>query len=368
MGSKHYSQQQKLNILESSEKLGIKKAAAIAGVHYTSVYDWRSQLKALSKDVFLARQPKYPGRGTKVITTAQEKDILQTWQHNPGFGPGQVRNQLRRQGETISIRTVRVVMRANGYKSRKSKKSSDKPQRFEASRPLELVQMDILEFFINKLKVYLILMLDDFSRFICGFRLLTETSTDAIIDLVSQSLDRYGKMQEILTDRGFVFFSWRGINRFERYLQNEGIDHTHARPHHPQTLGKVEACNRRIKRELFDQQHFAGVDEAQSAIESWVEHYNYRRTHQGIGGLLVPAERFHGRTQQAMNQGIEALFTGSAIERSIFNLVAGPAGRLTLYIMGQPIALKGSSHDRETDSGRGGDYDPRPQDCQRQGA
>lgn len=360
MGSKHYSQQQKLSILESSKKLGIKKAAEVAGVHYTSVYNWRHQYKALGKDAFLAHQPKYPGRGSKQITEKQEKAILNTWQQNPGFGPGQVRNQLRRQGETISVRTVRAVMQANGYQHNRRKRNSEKPHRFEASRPLELVQIDILEFFINKLKVYLILMLDDFSRFIYGFRLLTETSTDAIIELVRQSIDRYGKMQEILTDRGFVFFSWRGINRFERYLQNEGIDHTHARPHHPQTLGKVEACNRRIKSELFDQQHFAGVDEAQIAIERYVENYNYRRTHQGIGGLLVPAERFHGRTQQAMPHGIEALFAGGEIERSIFSLVAGPGGRLTLQIMGQPILLKGASHDREVDSGRSGDFGPRP--------
>ncbi|MCP4762919.1 MAG: transposase family protein, partial [archaeon] len=61
----------------------------------------------------------------------------------------------------------------------------------------------------------------------------------------------YGKMEEILTDRGFVFYSWRGINRFEKFLELKEIDHTHARSHHPQTLGKVEACNRRIKNELI---------------------------------------------------------------------------------------------------------------------
>jgi hypothetical protein len=33
----------------------------------------------------------------------------------------------------------------------------------------------------------------------------------------------------------------RGINRFEKFLQTHNIDHSHARAHHPQTLGKVEA-------------------------------------------------------------------------------------------------------------------------------
>lgn len=41
--------------------------------------------------------------------------------------------------------------------------------RFEANRPLELAQIDILEFFINKLKVYLLLLQDDYSRFIVGW-------------------------------------------------------------------------------------------------------------------------------------------------------------------------------------------------------
>ena len=217
-------------------------------------------------------------------------------------------------------------------------------QRFEASRPLELAQMDILEFFINKAKVYLILLIDDFSRFILGWRLLDETSVDAVIGVVRNAITRYGKMEELLTDRGFVFYSWRGINRFEKYLETERIDHTHARPHHPQTLGKVEACNRRIKQELIAQRPFANLHDARGAIEGWVDHYNYRRAHQGIGGFLVPAERFHGVALSAMDKGIDITCQGAAassIERSVINLVLDPEGRLTLYLLGQPIDLGG---------------------------
>ncbi len=192
-------------------------------------------------------------------------------------------------------------MKSKGYKPRGRKTEKKECQRFEASRPLELAQMDILEFFINKLKVYLILLLDDFSRFILGWSLLEKTSVDAVIDMVEKAVDRYGKMEEILTDRGFVFYSWRGINRFEKYLERERIDHTHASAHHPQTLGKVEACNRRIKNELIDQKHFSSGYEALDAISSWVGHYNYKRSHQGLGGLLVPAECFHGQADKIMS-------------------------------------------------------------------
>jgi len=355
MSYKRFSQEQKMIILKSAAKIDVKPAAELADVHYTTIYQWRNKLEILGEQAFLEYQPSYPGRGIKEISPEQEKTVLAAWENDPGFGPGQIRNQLRRQGITISIRTVRSIMQANGYHTSEKKNAPQEVKRFEARRPLELVQMDILEFFINKLKVYVILMLDDYSRFILGCRLLDQTSVDAIIELVTAAIDRYGKMEEILTDRGFVFYSWRGINRFERYLQNERIDHTHARPHHPQTLGKVEACNRRVKHELLNQQHFSNLHEAQSALESWIERYNYKRPHQGIGGLLTPAERFNGQSEQilsAIDSSVdvtgENCFTSSGLERSIINLVFNPEGKITLYLLGQPIILSGGTHGQET--------------------
>jgi len=358
MSKRAFTQEQKLTILKKAEEFGVKETANIAGLHYTTVYDWRNKLKVMGVNAFLKYRPAIPGRGIKTITPKQEEAVLKIRDNNPGYGPGQVRNRLRRQGVTISIRTVRKIMEANGYQAPGKKKKEQPGLRFEASRPLELVQMDILEFFINKLKVYIILLIDDFSRFILGCSLLETTSTDDVISLVANAMDRYGKMEEILTDRGFVFYSWRGINRFEKFLEINRIDHTHARPHHPQTLGKVEACNRRIKRELIDQQHFVNTHEAQSALDKWVEHYNYRRPHQGIGGLLVPAERFHGQEQKILSdieKGIdvkdENCYVFSGIERSIMNLVLSPDKKeVSLYILGKPIKLTGGANVTTTDS------------------
>jgi transposase InsO family protein len=235
-------------------------------------------------------------------------------------------------------------MVANGYKIRGKKPDKKEDQQFEATRPLELAQMDILEFFINKLKVYIILILDDYSRFILSWSLLEKSSIDEVIDTVDGAVNRYGKMEEILTDRGFVFYSWHGINRFEKYLERLGIDHTHASAHHPKTLGKIEACNKTIKYELLKQHHFLTAQEARSKVEKWVNNYNYQRTHQGIGGLLVPAERFHGQSEQVLSQLVDNTkktpYSGD-IDRSIFNLVLGSQGDLILHLMGRPIYLTG---------------------------
>lgn len=348
MGSKHFSQKEKLAVLKSAKQVGNKEAARTAKVHYTTVYQWKHQLEALGEEAFLAYTPSYPGRGIKKISPEKEEAVLSTWERYPAFGPGQVGNQLRRQGITVSIKTIRELMEANGYRSRRKRVGKkNKENRFEARRPLELVQMDILEFFINKLKVYLLIALDDFSRFILGWRLLSETSIDAVIGLIQEAMDRYGKMEEILTDRGFVFYSWKGANRFERYLEVERIDHTHARAHHPQTLGKIEALNGHLKQELLERQHFAGVEEAKAAICRWVFHYNYERTHQGLGGLLVPSDRFHGLTDQVLSnlgKGIDLekpyWYAPCVIERSIINLTIDSEGKVTLYLLGQPLSLR----------------------------
>lgn len=347
MSRKFFDQEQKLTILDKAQEIGVVEAAKIAGVHHTTVYGWRKKLQALGREAFLEYRPRRPGRGEKEITQEQEEIILQVWQDNPEFGPGQVRSQLRRQGKTISIRTIRKVMQANGYQARQTKKDRQKPKRFEAGRPLELAQMDILELQINKARVYLLLLIDDYSRFILGHRIVEHTSVDEVIALVRDAVSRYGKMEELLTDRGFVFYSWRGINRFEKYLEYEGIDHTHASAHNPQTLGKVEALNKRIKNELFRHKHFSTLEQACSALGQWVDDYNFKRPHQGLGGLLVPAERFQGQADKVLDQiSRECDITSQvqSIERSIANLVLAPDGTITLYILGQPVMVKGEPY------------------------
>lgn len=348
VAKKQYNQEQKLAVLESAAVIGIREAAKLAEVHYTTIYEWRHQLEALGKEAFLARVVVSKGRGVKQISESQEKAILKTWQNHPGFGPGQVRNQLRRQGMTVSTRTVQRIMRAGGYVGQRLQPARKQGNRFEATRPLELVQMDILEFYINKLKVYLLLLQDDFSRFILGWRLGAETSIDWVIVTVQQAIDRYGKMEEILSDRGFVFYSWSGCNRLEKYLETEGVHQTHARPHHPQTLGKVEATNKQLQKELLRQQHFDSVAEAEEAIGRWVEGYNYQRTHQGLGGLLVPADRFHGRAAEVtraiadhLDPDGESCYKTTGIGRSLCNVVLHADGTMRFYLFGQLMTVLG---------------------------
>jgi len=61
----------------------------------------------------------------------------------------------------------------------------------------------------------------------------------------------------------------------------------------------------------------------------------------------VPAERFHGQTDQVLSnlgEGVDITKGTLDIERSILNLVLNSHGDLTFYLMGKPIRLTGG-HD-----------------------
>ena len=47
MPKKQFDQEQKLKILESASKIGLTEAADLAGIHDTTVYQWRRALLRL---------------------------------------------------------------------------------------------------------------------------------------------------------------------------------------------------------------------------------------------------------------------------------------------------------------------------------
>jgi len=66
----HFTQKQKLDILESAKEIGINEAADLAGIHYSTVYQWQRKLEVLGEDAFLAYRPKSRGRGIKNLNVA----------------------------------------------------------------------------------------------------------------------------------------------------------------------------------------------------------------------------------------------------------------------------------------------------------
>ena len=173
--------------------------------------------------------------------------------------------------------------------------------RFEAPRPNALWQMDALSLRVHSERLYLHLIIDDYSRFIVGHRVSSELKTEEATTALQEAIARHGKPERMLTDRGGQFLAIRSDTAFRKYLEKELIDHSVSRPYHPQTLGKVESVNRSIQKELIYVREFGSVQEATTAISKWIEHYNLKRAHMGIDGL-VPADRYFGMHGRVLAQ------------------------------------------------------------------
>jgi hypothetical protein len=153
-----------------------------------------------------------------------------------------------------------------------------------------------------------------------------------------------------LSDQGGQFTAWQGITQFQKFLSRLGIHHTVARSHHPQTCGKIESFHRSIKRELIDVERFSSQQEAAQRIAAYVDHYNYGRPHQGIGGY-TPADRYFGIAEEVQRHlqerkalGNEAVAAGRPPAIFLMGRLFGhtvrvqdEAGRLVVHLDGHQV-------------------------------
>jgi transposase InsO family protein len=246
------------------------------------------------------------------LSESEINEILKLKKEHASRGPAQIRAQLKRfMGWRISPKAIARVLKANGYRTEhRGAREEQALQRFEAPHPNALWMMDALQFRVHSERLYLHLIIDDFSRFIVGHSVSEELSSEEAVAALKEAISLHGKPERMLTDRGGQFMAVRADTTFKRFLERELIDHSVSRPYHPQTLGKVESVNRAIQKELLYLREFQSKDETRAAIAAWVERYNFHRAHLGIDGLL-PADRYFGLKKRAMAE-VQARSRGRA--------------------------------------------------------
>ncbi len=342
--AKIYTPSQRAEILEYAAGNGVTAASKEYGATRFSIYNWQRKVKLHAQ----GESKDSPVTGSDEDTTsARDKRILKEWKAHPGLGPSQVRNQLRRQGMKVSVHTVRCVLEENGYVTPKTRRVETHDQRYEAVRPNHLWHLDFLHRHIHKQKVYVLLVLDDFSRFIVGGALWDGERVAAVTETFSAAVQRHGKPEKVMSDGGSAFYAWKGVGQFTRLLEEYEIDQLIATT--PQVNGKLEVLNANVAKELFNQETFFDLSEAARRLSAWIHFYNFRRTHHALGGLLVPADRYFGRQDEVMaaiesGQRPDGLGEPLAVEHRELDLLrlTSCRGRLELSLLGHSFSLPGS--------------------------
>jgi len=291
-----FSPHERLLILDTWQRSGLSAGdfAPLVGLSKHTLYLWKKRFSEQGP-AGLAERPRGAKAGSK-LTEVTKRTIVMLKQAHPEWGCQRISDELvRGPALAASPGAVARALHEAGYQleERVTRPHPDKVRRFERARPNQLWQTDLFTFVLKRQnrRLHLVGFLDDHSRFVVGYGLHATASSALVLEVLRAAIASYGLPQEILTDNGPQYVTWRGKSQFSKELEQQGIRQVISRPKHPQTLGKVERFWGTLWRECLQRAVFLDLEDARRRIGLFIDHYNFQRPHQGLDGA-TPADRF----------------------------------------------------------------------------
>lgn len=264
-----------------------------------SYYQKRHSLPSLSR----------PGRRSVPIGDDEVRTILSAHERYR-VGAVYLKRRIERdQGIHINHDRIQRVLKMHGLSSEPPRRWIRKKWvRYEREYSNSLWHVDWYEMKDPRWRgMQLIVYEDDASRFIVGYGLFKNATSDNSVEVLKQAIARYGKPKSVLSDRGIQFYAIeaeareKGLTEFETFLMRNHIRHVLGRVSHPQTNGKVEKLFDEIGKKI---KFFSSIDEC-------VEWYNTIKPH-GALDLETPIDAYYEKMPQ-----LDALIDPSILEREV---------------------------------------------------
>ena len=226
-------------------------------------------------------------------------EIQRVWEENHrNYGARKVWKQLKREGISAARCTVERLMKQLGLEGvRRGKRCKTTLPDEAAHKPLDLVQREFTASHPNQLWVadityvatwsgfvYVAFVIDVFSRYIVGWRVLKHMQTDLILDALEQALWARGKPTGVIhhSDRGSQYLSIRYTER----LAEAGFNASVGSVGDSYDNALAETINGLYKAEVIHKDGpWRGLDEVERATLTWVEWFNNRRLLRPIGDI-----------------------------------------------------------------------------------
>ncbi len=218
----------------------------------------------------------------------------------PFYGTRRMVAVLRREGWSVNRKRVRRLMRVMGLEAIYQKPNTSRPhpdhkvypyllRGVVIDRPNQVWCADITYVPMAKGFVYLVAVMDWFSRRVLAWRLSIGLATAFCVDALQEAMDRHGQPQVFNTDQGVQFTSAAFLDELETRGVRVSMD------------GKgrfldnifIERLWRSLKYEEVFIKAYGSVPEARRGIGSWLAFYNDDRPHQALG-YLTPRAVFEG--------------------------------------------------------------------------
>jgi transposase InsO family protein len=216
--------------------------------------------------------------------------------HDPRGGAGRL---------GVSESAVYRILRREGLvKRREMQLAAAKEYHRKTTAPHQMWATDASYFKVSGWGYYyLVTVMDDYSRYILAWRLQRDMTSDSLIEVVQEAVDKTGMTDvpvadrtKLLSDNGSGYVS----RSFSDYLKLVGIKHILAAPFHPQTNGKLERFQQSVKQDV-NQVPYEMPSDLEAAIAAFVSYYNHRRYHKALGNV-TPVDVLHGRREAILQR------------------------------------------------------------------
>jgi transposase InsO family protein len=293
------------------------EAATLAkafGIPVTTIVDWTHRYRRYGADPstwWEAERKRRQEQRDQKRADPRRAAVVASRKEHPEHGTRRIRDLMARfEGLGVSETSVRRILHEEGLLEDVPAlvaKPGPSEQRFERAEPNQLWQSDIFTFLLRRhQRLYVTAFMDDYSRYVVSLLVAHHQRSSLVLEALARGIAEYGAPREVLTDQGRQYVAWRGKTDFEGELKRQGIRHIKSRPHHPQTLGKIERFWKTLWDEFLSRTVFADFEDCQRRMTLFVQAYNFRRPHQGIAGV-VPADRFFRAAPQVravIEQGV----------------------------------------------------------------
>jgi len=224
---------------------------------------------------------------------------------HPYFGSRRLRDWLVDHGHHVSRKKVVRLMRVMGIVPIYPKKNTSKPNRahkvypyllrgLTIDRPNQVWCTDITYIPMAKGFLYLIAIMDWYSRKVLAWRLSNTMDVHFCLEALEEAIARYGTPEIFNSDQGAQFTS----DAFTGTLKQHGIQISMDGKGRCMDNIFIERLWRSLKYEEIYLKAYDSVKDAKAGINEWMRFYNMNRRHQGIesrtpdsiyfGGLDMP--------------------------------------------------------------------------------
>ena len=238
----------------------------------------------------------YLARPTSEADLALMRRIDELHLDHPFAGSRMLRDMLRAEGREVGRRHVATLMRKMGVEAVYRRPNTSKPapghkiypyllRNLAVTRPNQVWASDITYVPMARGFVYLVAIVDWFSRKVLAWRLSITLSADFCVEALEEALARHGKPEIFNTDQGSQFTSTDFTKVLKAAEIGISMDGKGAWRDNVFVDGS-NACVRRrtIKYEEVYLRAYAGVSEARASISRYLGFYNRKRPHSSLGG------------------------------------------------------------------------------------